>query len=102
MRNIDVKSVIIGALFASTIFFGVGATSPTDKWDDKQSWEVDVFTQREMNAGVRWTGGEAEFIAGWEPIAGTIRGSNGNEVFARKRVPNRRFPHPKKVSPIKK
>ena len=38
MKNIDVKSLIIGALLTSTIFLGVAATSPTDKWDEKQEW----------------------------------------------------------------
>ena len=40
MKNIDIKSLIIGALFTSTIFLGVAATSPTDKWDGKQQWEI--------------------------------------------------------------
>jgi hypothetical protein len=40
MKNIDVKSLFIGALLTSTIFLGVAATSPTDKWDDKQMWQV--------------------------------------------------------------
>jgi len=38
MKNIDIKSLIIGALLTSTIFLGIAATSPTDKWDDKQEW----------------------------------------------------------------
>ena len=40
MKNIDIKSIIIGALLTSTIFLGVAATSPTDKWDDKQQWTI--------------------------------------------------------------
>ena len=40
MKNIDIKSIIIGALLTSTSFLGVAATSPTDKWDDKQEWVV--------------------------------------------------------------
>ena len=38
MKDIGTKSLIIGALLTSTIFLGVAATSPTDKWDDKQEW----------------------------------------------------------------
>ena len=40
MKTIDIKSLIIGVLLTSTIIFGMGATSPTDKWDDKQEWTV--------------------------------------------------------------
>lgn len=40
MKTLDVKSLLIGALLTSTIFLGVAATSPTDKWDDEQVWDV--------------------------------------------------------------
>ena len=42
MKNIDIKSVIIGVLFTATVFFGMGATVKADagKWDDKQVWYV--------------------------------------------------------------
>ena len=43
MKNIDIKSLLIGGLLASTIFFGVAATSPTDKWDDKQLWKFHLL-----------------------------------------------------------
>ena len=51
MKSIDIKSLIIGTLLTSTIFLGVAATSPTDKWDNNQQWEVrpdkdPVITQR--------------------------------------------------------
>jgi hypothetical protein len=40
MKSIDIKSLLIGALLASTIFLGVAATSPADKWDEKQEWKI--------------------------------------------------------------
>jgi len=45
MKNIDVKSLIIGALLTSTIFLGVAATGTTDKWDVNQKWETNCDTQ---------------------------------------------------------
>ena len=56
MKNIDIKSIIIGVLLTSTIFLGVAATSPTDKWDNDQKWRVQEVAG---NPG-----------AGWEPIGG--------------------------------
>ncbi len=66
MKNIDVKSLIIGALLTSSIFLGVAATSPTDKWDKKQVW---------ITAN---TGDE-----GWEPFA--YDGEN-EKIILRKRI----------------
>jgi hypothetical protein len=43
MKNIDIKSLLIGGLLTSTIFLGVAATSPKDKWDSNQMWFVDDF-----------------------------------------------------------
>jgi len=49
MKNIDIKSLIIGALLTSTIFLGVAAAGKSDAgtnsttkpvWDDKQKWKV--------------------------------------------------------------
>ena len=40
MKTIDVKLLLIGILLASTIFLGIAATSPTDKWDPNQWKEV--------------------------------------------------------------
>ena len=55
MKNIDIKSIIIGALLTSTIFLGVAATSPTDKWDEKQRWEVGkVAWQKIPNGDTKW------------------------------------------------
>ena len=54
MKNIDIKSLLIGALFTSTIFLGVAATGPDDKWDKDQVWHV----QKNVGSG-----------EGWEPFA---------------------------------
>jgi Spy/CpxP family protein refolding chaperone len=42
MKNIDIKSLIIGALFTSTVLLGMAATSKADagKWDKEQVWEI--------------------------------------------------------------
>ena len=54
MKNIDIKSLLIGGLLASTIFLGIAAAVPKDtgnrfridapekhqEWDDKQAWYV--------------------------------------------------------------
>ena len=68
MKNIDTKSLIIGALLTSTIFLGVAATSPTDKWDDKQEWE---YTLSRLGAAV---------TAGGQPLY--YKGKEGHEPFA--------------------
>ena len=60
MKSIDIKSLIIGALLTSTIFLGVAATSPTDKWDDKQEWDY-MFK--------KWSSGKAP--VGYQPFAVT-------------------------------
>ncbi len=55
MKNIDIKSLLIGGLLASTIFLGIAAAVPKDtgnsfridapekhqEWDDKQAWYVE-------------------------------------------------------------
>ena len=66
MKNIDIKSLIIGVLLTSTIFLGVAATSPTDKWDGEQKWVVDDFRIGK---------------AGWEPFT-----AEGGNVLWRKRT----------------
>ena len=43
MKNIDIKSVIIGVLLTTTVFFGMGAAadkSGKEKWNDSQQWMV--------------------------------------------------------------
>ena len=58
MKNIDIKSLIIGALFTSTIFLGVAATGPNDKWDKEQVWHITEFSEKDERA---------EKTKGWEP-----------------------------------
>ena len=93
MKNIDIKSLIIGALLTSTIFLGVAAapkdtgkpfvvSSPESyqQWDDKQVWYVE-------RRG--WDGppGEANRLTnrlqpqGFEPFAATDK-----NLFFRKRI----------------
>mgnify|MGYP001362952667 CR=1 FL=1 len=68
LKSIDGKSLLIGGLLASTIFFAMGATSKTDagKWDKEQVW----ITANQ--------GGE-----GWEPFA---YDSDNEKVILRKRI----------------
>ena len=73
MKNIDVKSLIIGTLLTSTIFLGVAATRPTDKWDDNQQWEVSFTTYPK----------DGQFINGWEPYAVLV--SNGSRKYVLRR-----------------
>jgi len=68
MKNIDIKSMIIGVLLATTIIFGMGATSPTDKWDDKQEWRMLAF-----QADAPGARGTVKHPVGWEPFAVTDR-----------------------------
>ena len=79
MKTIDVKSLIIGALLTSTIFLGVAATSPTDKWDDKQEWSVMQFDFR---------GGVHKLPEGYEPFAVHPHGQSPTWawVMVRKRI----------------
>ena len=82
MKPIDIKSLIIGALLTSTIFLGVAATSTTDKWDDKQEWEVLEKTMSDIRVGKRIADNPFAFTGvGWEPI-----GVQGANIIWRKRV----------------
>jgi len=77
-KNIDIKSIIIGALLTSTIFLGVAATSPTDKWDNKQKWQIRHFNN--LNEGIVPIDPE-----GWEPF-GWHWTENGYKIAYRKRI----------------
>ena len=74
MKNIDIKSLIIGALLTSTIFLGVAATSPTDKWDNNQKWEIKTDNDPDIRQGR---------IGGFEPFGYS---SPSRAVIYRKRV----------------
>ena len=65
MKNIDVKSLIIGALLTSTIFLGVAATGTTDKWDVNQKWEINCDTQLKGGFGRQGVLNDG----GWEPFS---------------------------------
>ena len=80
MKNIDIKSLIIGVLLTSTIIFGMGATSPTDKWDDKQEWAV-------KKEDPKLNGSLASSNLGWEPFAVAPTDTTvGEAVWLRKRI----------------
>ncbi len=80
MKSIDVKSLLIGALLTSTIFLGVAATSPTDKWDDKQEWVV----KRGYPLGAQGIEGYS-LADGWEPF-GTADYAGKETIWLRKRI----------------
>ena len=71
MKYIDIKSLIIGALLASTIFLGVAATGVNDKWDDKQEWiEADYDALKAMGdiGEVKYSGQMVyKTTKGWQP-----------------------------------
>ena len=76
IKSIDGKSLLIGGLLACTIFFATGATSPTDKWDDKQEWltaDMTIMRGYGLITSERYdlpNGGKGTFYktaAGWEP-----------------------------------
>ena len=83
MKNIDIKSLIIGALFTSTVLLGIGATGPKDTWDNKQQWDVTVADQTDIAIARRnpeRTKGQPG-TGGWEPI-----GTAGANIIFRKRI----------------
>jgi hypothetical protein len=97
MKNIDIKSLIIGVLLTSTIFLGVAATGPTDKWDKEQEWAVG-FAQplkKGQVPGKTWivleVGAENAVACkgwpkGWEPVHQIQSERAGDNWAVRKRV----------------
>ena len=100
IKSIDGKSMLIGCLLASTIFFATGATSSTDKWDDSQYWtwkvvdttknpRLDIETEvslsklsdreTEEESRARWT--KHYDHTGWEPFY-----FQGKNIIYRKRI----------------
>ena len=87
MKNIDIKSIIIGALLTSTIFLGVAAapsgtgTAPdAGAWDDKQVWYVKrVGWDAPKGHATRLTNRLQP--VGFEPFAATDK-----HIFFRKRT----------------
>ncbi|MDP6905201.1 MAG: hypothetical protein QF406_12225 [Verrucomicrobiota bacterium] len=90
MKLIDIKSLLIGVLLASTIFLGVAATSPADKWNEKQRWAVGKLVWGKINArNSKWMLTEDsktlahsdKWPEGWEPIS-----HDGKHWRVRKRI----------------
>lgn len=80
MKNIDLRSLLIGILLTTTVFFGIGATSPDDKWDKRQQWQVRYFQDYEIGLSA---------TRGWEPISGHIKKGkqfDENHILCRKRT----------------
>ena len=84
MKNIDVKSLLIGALLTSTIFLGVAAVPAPKgtgltpigfppipapaKWDKNQVWEVEDILYNEFR-GNGQPRVRKPVYQGWEPYA---------------------------------
>jgi len=95
MKNIDIKSLLIGALLTSTIFLGVAATSPTDKWDNSQEWffadandlkRLGAASYVEIGRGKGPLDGNPVRVYkttdGWEPWV--VDGKSGTKYFRRR------------------
>ena len=60
MKNLDGKSLLIGALLAATVMFGTGASSEkVEKWDADQQWLIAEVPISEAKPTKK----------GWEPIS---------------------------------
>ena len=76
MKNINVKFLILGTFLTLTLFLGVAATGPTDKWDDNQEWRVFSYEAVE----------KLELDRGEQPFAVTHRADGSTiRIWARKR-----------------
>ena len=80
-KHIDIKSLLIGILLASTVLLAIGATSPTDKWDGGQEWELQGHA---TTTNILGKVGRADFFRlpkGFEPFA-----FHDGKMMFRKRV----------------
>ena len=79
MKNIDIKSLLIGTLLASTIFIGVAAADDNDK-KNIVKWQVAYapIVNWWVDGKVKGESGD-----GWEPFA--VSG-DGKTVFQRRRI----------------
>ena len=87
MKNINIKSLLIGGLLASTILLGIAAVprhTGTDggpitggQWDGKQEWHIDRITFVEAYQRLQ----AAQEVKGYEPFAVTDK-----HVYYRKRM----------------
>ena len=90
MKSIDIKSLLIGTLLASTIFLGVAATSPrvaatspdgtVINWDNTQVWRVERRGWDEPKGHANRLTNMLQPV-GFEPFAATDK-----NVFFRKRM----------------
>ena len=94
LKSIDGKSLLIGGLLASTVFFAMGATGPADKWDDEQSWQVisvenkppfDASAPKNAVETANWIRIKSQRISGKEPFAVTMDKGGKARVWYRKR-----------------
>ena len=83
-KHIDIKSLLIGIFLASTVLLAIGATSPTDKWDRGQVWEVTSAREHGINIDLKKAWAAAAF--GAEPFAVVAHPEFGRTFFFRKRV----------------
>ena len=89
MKNIDIKSLIIGALLTSTIFFGVAAASLGPRTSDvisgnhrpSQVWRVRHTDQIALHINEKERVRRDALNRGWEPFA-----ANDRKVFWRQRT----------------
>ena len=88
MKNIDTKSLIIGALLTSTIFLGTAAVGKADPTSKKDKWLIGWTTTETVfkyDGDIKdnkqtWPSGPAN--AGWQPFAVS---NDGKKVFYRAR-----------------
>ena len=81
MKNIDLKSTVIGILFTTLVFVSIGATGKTDKWDDNQQWAYSIVNfMKEKKDLVKVKGLKDTVLQsdvapatpiGWEPMSVT-------------------------------
>lgn len=102
MKSIDIKSLLIGVLFTSTVIFGVASTSNRNApangqtgWDEDQVWEWKIQNPQNSSRPERadQRGGIVIPIEkGWEPVGcrfvefGKRGGSELNKLYVRRRV----------------
>ena len=90
MKNIDIKSLIIGFLSAIVIACGVAATGVNDKWDDKQEWlyahdnelnKLGLLTEVQLPRPDGTKEDVTKVTGGWEPYS-----TQTNNKYFRKRI----------------
>ena len=113
LKSIDGKSLLIGGLLASTIFFATGAQDgvgggvvdgahpeaepkgkKSGKWNNEQSWQVisvenkppfDVSDPKNAKETANWIRKKTQRVRGKEPFAVTMDKGGKARVWYRKR-----------------